>query len=346
MNDIKEHIKNRNTNFITTPLTEDEIKKLKFEGIEEVIFKRLTTTKFRTKALVPEQITAIKKAIHINVSKKQPLKLTHSFGAYKIWRISSYPYPDWAEFISLSWFFKFASYICSIYEPGVEYQFLSQDCCITMLDNYPKESLDKYRERFLQVFESFKPHLPKNLKITFTRLVPDLYSQEEYDKDLEETAENLRKTPYTSERLEQLLASFRFNTLLKGDQDLTSLSEEELNERYKKLTYYSDGILLTPKDVEFETGEDKILVFEIPLLPDVPNSIAIGSSAVSRTLHWAGTGIFEYNDGRFFDRVLSPKQYESIKSKLETEDVGTLVPGMPESVNIFNGRLDFLTKLN
>lgn len=342
MKSLKDHISKRHTQFETTPPTKEEEKRIQFEGLEEAIFKRLTSTKFRKKSITKEQEEAIRKAIKLNVSKNKPLIFTHSFGAYKIWRVPSFPHPDWAEFMSLSWFFKYASYICGIYPPGVEYQFLSQDCCITMLDNYPKEKLDIYREGFLKLFESFKPHLPDNLNITFKRLVPDIYTQEEYEKDLEDTVKEFKKTPLTQERIDELMVTFEFNTLLDGEEDLTKLSKEELKKRFEKLLYYADGILLTPKNVEYETGEEKILVFEIPLLPYVLNSIAIGSTAVSRTLHWAGFGIFEHANEKFYDRVLSPTQYEKVKDKLEETNIGNLIPGMSNNVNFYQGRLSFL----
>lgn len=339
MADLKDHIKNRHTNFETPALTPEEEKRLQFEGMEEVVYRRMTSTKFRKKT-VGEHEEAIRKAIHASVSEDKPIKITHSFGAYKIWRVPSFPYPDWAEFMSLAWFFKYGSFICGAYPPGVKYQFLSQAACISRIDNYPQEDLDAYEEKFLEVFESFKEYLPKNLKISFTRLVPDLYTRDEFEADWEKTNDELKKEPYSKEKMEDSIKLLEFNTNPKGVEDLTKLSDEELRKRYEELAYYSESILLTPKNEQFEIAEDKILVFEIPL-DEVPNSIAIGSTAVSRTLHWAGCGVFEHDGERYHDRVVSPTQYDKVKGDLREVEVDGLVPGMPNRANVYEGRLSF-----
>jgi hypothetical protein len=179
----------------------------------------------------------------------------------------------------------------------------------------------------------FKPYLPANVRLEFRRVVPDLYSQEDYQLDLEEAVRkfNLQDDPLTGFNP----AGFEFNFLADGQEDFTKLNELERLELFKKLEPYSAVHLSMPRRRAFNRGEDKIVIFSAK----IPNAIDIGSIASSKAKFWAGTGIVEIDGDQLVDRILSPKQFDEVKNKLGVKEVE--IGGYQFKVGTYEGRLNF-----
>lgn len=330
---VKEFLEYRLENPQEYPLTDDEKKCLDVCGRKELLMRRLTSAKFRKSSLNEDAKTQLASAVKLNVSKNEPLKLTYPFGGYKSWRTEGFPNADLAEFFTMSYVARFAKYLAEVYEPGVIVQFTSDDVIIEKIDNYRKEDLDAYSKTFVEIMNLFKSHLPSNVKLEFRRVVPDLYTPEEYQIDLEEAVEefNSKDEPLTNFSP----AGFEFNFLLNGKEDFTKLSEEERLELFKSLEPYSSAYLSIPKRRAFNRGEDKIVIFSAK----IPNAIDIGSTASSKAKFWAGTGVVEVSEEKLVDRILSPKQFDATKDELGTEEVE--IGGYTFKVRTYKGRLNF-----
>ena len=330
---VKEFLEYRLKNPQEYPLTDDEKKCLDVCGRKELLMRRLTSARFRKSSLNEDAKAQLASAVKLNVSKNEPLKFTYPFGGYKSWRTEGFPNADLAEFFTISYVSRFAKYIAEVYEPGVIVQFTSDDVIIEKIDNYRKEDLEVYSKTFVKIMDLFSPHLPSNVKLEFRRVVPDLYTSEEYQIDLEEAVRdfNSKDEPLTNFNS----AGFEFNFLLNGKEDFTKLSEDERLELFKELEPYSSAYLAIPRRRAFNRGEDKIVIFSAK----IPNAIDIGSTASSKAKFWAGTGVVEINGDHLVDRILSPKQFDGLQDELGTEEIE--IGGYTFKVRTYRGRLNF-----
>ncbi len=330
---IKEFLEYRLENPQDYPLTDDEKKCLDVCGRKELLMRRLTSGRFRKSALNDDAKAQLASAVKLNVSKNEPLKFTYPFGGYKSWRTEGFPNADLAEFLTISYVSRFAKYIAEVYEPGVVVQFTSDDVIIEKIDNYRKKDLDAYSKTFIEIMNLFKPYLPSNARLEFRRVVPDLYTPEEYKVDLESAVKefNSKENPLANFSP----SGFEFNFLIDGNEDLTKLNEGERLELFKELEPYSSAYLTIPRRRAFNRGEDKIVIFSAK----IPNAIDIGSTASSKAKFWAGTGVVEVDEDHMVDRILSPKQFEAIKNELSTEEIK--LGDYPFKVRLYKGRLNF-----
>ena len=333
----QEHLEDRLKNIAKQALTAEDKKIIQFEGIETYIYRKLTSTKFRKTSVDIDSEKKVKEAIHINVEKNEPIKFTYPFGAYKIWRVPTYPQVDWAEFFTISYVCRYVSSILEAYKPGAEIVFSSDDVVIELIDNYPRKDLDAYVSSFKELLEVFRNYLPDNLKVKLKQVVSDVYTPEEYSFELEKLFSEMKKTGLSEERKEKLRkVGFEFNFQRNGKIDLTS------DAKYEKvlddLMIYSEAYLKLEKRKAFVRGEDKIVLFS----QKISNALDIGSTNVSKAKFWVGIGVLEHSDGKFFDRIMSPKQWEEHQHMVEWQKCDLIQLPNFDKVPVFNERFNFL----
>lgn len=335
--DITKHLINRLQKPNIYELSEAEKKTIQFEGIETYIYNKVTSRKFRKTSVDKESEEVVKAAIHKNVVNNEPIKFTYPFGGYKIWRVSTYPNADWAEFMTLSYVLRYVAPIHNVYEPGVEIYFSSDDVIIELIDNYPRNDLDSYINSLKNLLSAFSNYFPSNLKLELKQCVPDYYSIEEYEQELDALVNNYELTPERRERMDKF---FKFNFQKSGKIDYTNESKYKAD--LDRLMKYSDAYLQLKRRSDFVRGSDKILLFSNP----ITKGIDIGSTNVSKAKFWAGIGVFESeNKGGtelFYDRVMTPKQWDS--SKDEVEHLNSDLIKLPnfDTVPVFSRRFDFI----
>ncbi len=334
----QEHLEDRLKNPTKYTLSDEEKKTIQFEGIEKFIYSKVTSKKFRKTKVDEDSQKRVQEAIALNVAKNEPIKFTYPFGGYKIWRVESYPYVDWAEFFVISYVSRYVAPILASYEPGVEFYFSSDDVCIELIDNYPRESLDKYVESFKSLITEFQKYFPKNMKMELKQVVPDMYSELEYRNEYRALFEELKETGLTLERKERIKKFADFNFMMKGAVDYTDADKVSFDTLYDNLLYWSDAYLKLSKRKEFVRGEDKIVLFSNP----IPNGIDIGSISTSKAKFWAGVGVLEQDGGKLYERILSPKQWDSSKSSGEKIDIKLLDLSNFTDITTFSSRLNFL----
>ena len=333
----QEHLKNRLRSAWKYELTEEDQKALQIEGIEKYIFRKLKSKKFRKTKMDDDSIERVKEAIAINVSRSEPIKFTFPFGGYKIWRVPSFPEVDWAEFMTIAHVLEYIAPILQAYKPGVDIAFSSDDVIIELLDNYPRADLDSYVSSFEKLIAAFQVHFPTNLNLQLER-VANLYSDQEYQQELEQNYDDFRKEGLTEERIQKDFKYSEFNFKLDGKVDHTKTDKQELDELKLDLMYWSQAYLKLSKRRAFVRGDDKVVLFCTP----ISNAIDIGSTKVSMTKFWTGVGVLEHMDGKYYERILSPKQFDSVsgqgqvvevESSISMENFGRIIQ--------FNQRLNF-----
>lgn len=319
-------------------LSEEDQKVIKFEGVGVFIFRKLKSKKFRKTKIDPSSEEVVKKAIKLNVEKNEPIKFSYPFGGYKIWRLPTYPEVDWAEFMAIAYIVQYVAPIAAAYGPGVEITFTSDDKVIELIDNYPRKSLDAYIDSFRKLLGEFEKHLPKNLKAILIR-IEDLYdSPADYQNVAKEMNDQLKKEGLTDQRMAEVKKGFDFNFMWKGKEDFTKLSEEKKEKLIDELIYWSESYFRLTKRRAFNRGETKIVLFSNPL----PNALDIGSTRVSKAKFWAGTGVLEHDGGEFFDRIISPKQWEENKDEAKEVPIDLIPLKNFKTILVFDKRLDFL----
>uniref|UniRef100_A0A7C4TJC5 Uncharacterized protein n=1 Tax=candidate division WWE3 bacterium TaxID=2053526 RepID=A0A7C4TJC5_UNCKA len=332
---IDDHLKRRLEKPTNYFLTEEDKRVIKFSGIKDFVYRKLTSTKFRKTSIDDLSRQCVQKAIDLNVSLNQPIKFTYPFGAYKTFRLPSFPEVDWAEFMAISYILRYIAPVAAAYEPGVELIFSSDDVVIELIDNYPREALDSYHSSFKNLINSFEKHLPRNIKILFKQIVPDIYSKDEYDVEISELYQNFRKEGLTEERKEKLKLGFDFNCMRNGKFDLTDQTTYE--KALEDLMYWNEAYMKLSKRRAFVRGEDKIVIFS----NKIPNAIDIGSTNVSKAKFWVGTGVFETDGELFYDRVLSPKQYDQAVKDIKETAIDIITMKNFKTVPTINKRLGY-----
>lgn len=291
-------------------LSSDDKQMLEKASIQEFIYKKLSSKKFRKWSLDQSSEERIKNAIQINVDKQQPIQFTFPFGGYKLWSLPSAPEVDWAEFFTIAYYLKWIAPILTAYKPGVHFNFSSDDVIVEGLDNIPPQDTKAYFDSFSNLLEVFSKHFPPNLTMEITR-VGDLYSSAEFEDEFAGHFEKLKKAYENPEpeRYKKMLATSALNYQWKGVQDFSDAAEDVKQEKIELGPIIHDAYGKMTRRRAFVRGEEKIVVFTTP----IPNAIAIGTTKTSVTKFWTGIGVVEQNGDTFKNRILSPEQLRTFK---------------------------------
>jgi pyoverdine/dityrosine biosynthesis protein Dit1 len=162
------------------------------DELAEAIVKLMLSKKFRKYSVSPEQLAHIKSSVEDSLNKNEPIKFTLPFGSYKLWRLAEQPEADWAELFTMMYFTKWLKPICEIYEPGVWFDFFSDEVIVPKMNNIPERDVKAYEESFKRVLGFIKPYQPANLNMTLTRVRDQYDNDEAFEADLEQQIINLK----------------------------------------------------------------------------------------------------------------------------------------------------------
>ena len=167
-------------------------------SLKDAVYSKVMSKKFRKLKPADLCVNLTKKAIEIAISENKPIRIVEMFGGNKLWRFNEAPEIDWAELFSLTFFIQWSRLIASVYEPGVIFEYLSQDISVESLNNVPRHETDKYSESFRELIKFVEPYLPPNISVKYTRHFelfdnPDDYYDEMISAKEEVLKENLSK---------------------------------------------------------------------------------------------------------------------------------------------------------
>jgi len=210
-------------------------------------------------------------------------------------------------------------------------------------DNLTTQEIKEYVVSFQILLDEFSKYLPSNFKIKILRDA-DIYSRSEYFQRLEEGVEIAKKQyqELTQEKKDHFDKLGRLNIKWKGKEDWTKLTEKEKNEKiYKGVLHEMSATANLPKVMSIVKSDDKVCLFTNP----APIFIAIGSTKTSVTKYWTGYGVLEYRNGKFYDRVLSPSQFEQLKN-IQHDKVKTELINLSnfKEIWVYNKAIDFTKK--
>lgn len=343
MKQAKLHLENRLKKCTSYGLSVNDKDILSRFGLQEFIFRKVTSNKFRKWSIDTETKQAIRKALSINLSLNKPIQFTFPWGGYKLWCLPSAPMIDWAEFFAISFYCKFVAPILQVYKPGVEFHFVSDDVVMELMDNIPKNETEIYLKSFDNLLDHFRKYFPNNMKMDIIR-VAGFYTKEEFGKEFNKNIKIIQKEQESlSEDCKlRIYKTANLNIKWDGVQPWHLLSEPEKNNKIKMSPIYLDAYCALSKRKAFVRGEDKIVI----TVECLPETIPLGTTSSSAVKFWTGIGVLEAkNDSKITDRILSPKQWIKVKNQDHKNYKIDLIPLKNlGKIMIFDRAFDFAKK--
>lgn len=270
--------------------------------IEDVIYARLMSKKFRKMKAGGPCVAITKRVVAKAVKDQTPILVTECFGGNKLWRFAEAPEIDWAELFSLMYYMDWMKTVAAVHEPGVIFDYFSQDLAVERLDNLTREELDAYSASFINMLTWIKPYLPAGVTVQYRRHRDMFDDESEYDRELDEAMERYLKE--NNNQLPQLDTAARarteLNVRLKPGQD----REPEWRE---KVELQHRALFTTPTLCTYLNYPN--MVWTCPTYYD--DSIVTGSTKRSIAKFWAGVGVLEHKGPSYAEIVLTPKQLAS-----------------------------------
>ncbi len=269
--------------------------------LSDYILKMIMSKKFRKFGIIPEYVAHIKEVIDNSLKDNLPVRFSFPFGGYKLWRLEETPEVDWAELFTLMYYAKWLKPIAEAYQPGIIFDFASDDVIVERMNNIPKKDTQSYAESFKEIVKFLEQYLPKNLKFTFTP-ISSFYTPEEFEKDLADKITKKKQEfgglPVLDDKKRDMV---ELNVKLNPGQDQDPLWREKIELMHQ--AYYA-----VDKRRPYNRASNKILVFPYRLSDG--KCVAVGTTKNSVAKFWVGVGVLKRTEDSFIESILSPSQLE------------------------------------
>ncbi len=276
-------------------------------NLADYITKCALSKKFRKYSVSPEYISHIHAAVELNIQKNEPIKFTLVFGGYKLWRLDESPEADWAELFSIIYYVCWIKPIAAVYEPGVWFDFYSDDIIVSQMNGVPKKDLETYLASFEAILQFVKPYLPTNIEITLNSVGDQYKNDKEFQDDLRAQMATVKSPAMlTSEQVAAIDLNVRSHSDIPNWREQVQLMHDGYSQVSKRRSYYRTA--------------DKIVVITRP----ASNTVAVGTTKNSVMKFWIGAGVLKQLNDTFQETILSPHQLEQNK----TEWKAVSIPGL------------------
>ncbi|HSX23870.1 MAG TPA: hypothetical protein VLE74_02105 [Candidatus Saccharimonadales bacterium] len=283
--------------------------------IEEAIFAKVMSKKFRKLKADDNVITITKKAIQLSVKDNKPIVVNVIFGGNKLWHFDEAPEIDWAELFVTTYLLRWMKSIASVYEPGARLEYYSEDVVLENMNNLPKQETDKYSDSFVAMLNWLKQYLPENVAVSYKRYGDEYGDISEYLAELEQAKAKVSKElgGKLPELDEHQREATELNVRLKPGQ-----TDDPLWREKAELIHQS---IERTKTMERYINDPSM----IPSCPTYyPGCIATGSTKKSYAKFWVAVGALEHAGDSYNELVLTPKQLETAQFDWQK----THVPGL------------------
>ena len=113
-------------------------------NLTTLIEESIQRSPFRRSASSQKSRLDTAQKINKAINASEPIKFSVPFGGYKLWRIASYPTPDWAEVFAILYLIEYALPIAEHYTPGVEISFSYCSIGVPQANNLEPHSIPTY----------------------------------------------------------------------------------------------------------------------------------------------------------------------------------------------------------
>ncbi len=270
--------------------------------LEDAIFAKLMSKKFRKVHADGETVRVARRAIHTAVSSGQPVIVSFLFGGNKLWRLDEAPEIDWAELFAVLYFLRWMKTVASVYPPGARLDFYSEDIAVETLNNVPRAETERYSQTFRAMLDWLRPHIPAGVSLTYRRYGEEYASYNDYLAELETAKQRVLaaghgKLPELSRR-QEIATELNVRPLPGQTDDPQWREKTELIHR-----------ALEETDTLRRYLNDPALVMACPT--SYSGWIAVGSTKRSYAKFWAAAGALLRDGDRYHELVLTPKQLEA-----------------------------------
>lgn len=248
------------------------------------------------------------------IQDQQPLHFTVPFGGYKLWRLPSYPNPDWSEVFNIRQLISYLYPLSLIHRSGIILEYFSDEIMVGRMNNIPQSDLDSYNSQMASLVEWFDQSTPDNFQLRFSK-IRDQIDQTEYwkriDAQMDEIVELWDKQPDDVKqiRLKKSARNYRGN--------LAHLSQEETDKILLRASLYHDGFIFA----DWREGvpwafDDHMIALGFRYTDGW--AIPVKSSRASVCQFWVGTGVLRQRGEELITDILTNSQYQKVKEKLIT----------------------------
>jgi hypothetical protein len=285
-------------------LTNDDRKCIQFEGVEEYIYKKLTSSKYRSSAIAESLEITIRSEIEYCIKNSLPIHIVLPFGAYKRPHLPTSPSVDFAELFNMILMREYLAPIIAGYKKGAIMDYYSVAIFTGRINHISQESLDTYDKDFQKLIKEFSKYCPSNLEFRYSHL-SDVISQENAWKSVDIKRLEVDKLwdTYTQEQKD---------ILIKRAKVSCNINESDPN--------YEKDLMESILDHEaFSTrcwdNNGKIVWRNAPDMVTVGQSytgswaLHLKSSATSRVNYWVGIGALMKQGESYVPTILSYDQF-------------------------------------
>lgn len=266
---------------------------------------------------------------------KKPIIFIFGFGGYKNYNSPSFPEVDLAELFHMKYMTTFLWPIITTYKYGVSFEYESEEISI-QFNNVPQATTDRYTITFNALLKYFCDKIYKynKVKLDYKLVIArDLYNpQDLYDK-MASYYNEMRKLygDLPQDEKDVWFKRAKTNFLIKGMEDYSDLSEEDLNELIVNARINNECFLAADYELRIDFWErpNAISLFgtwgKSPCASPTDGGLHLKSTSASNTDFWIGTGVLKLgNNGEILqEQILSHNQYaeklDAIK-EIENED--------------------------
>ena len=261
---------------------------------------------------------------------EKPIVFIFGFGGYKNHNSPSFPEVDWAELFHMKYMVTYLWPIISTYKYGVEFEYESEEISI-QFNNVPQETTDRYTKTFKSLLNYFcdKIYQMNGVKLDFKQVIArDMYEPKALYERMKFYHEDMKKVYFDlpAEEKEVWFKRAKTNFLIKGTQDFSNLSEEELKNIIVEARVTNECFLAADYDLRIDFWErpNAISLFgtwgKTPCASPTDGGLHLKSTSASNTDFWIGTGVFKLGQDKKIlqEMILSHNQYEDVKDKILT----------------------------
>lgn len=270
--------------------------------IEEAIYAKVMSKKFRKLKADDTVIDITKKAIHHSVKNRKPIVINVIFGGNKLWHFEEAPEIDWAELFVTMYLSRWLKSIASVYQPGAYLEFYSEDVVLENMNNLPRSETDRYSETFKSMLKWIEQFLPKGVTIGYKRYGDEYNDISEYLAELEEAKAKVLKE-----------LGGKLPVLNQHQREATELNVR-LRPGQADDPLWREKAELIHKSIERTTTMERYIndTTMIPACPTYfPGCITTGSTKKSYAKFWVAVGALERSGDGYNEVVLTPKQLET-----------------------------------
>lgn len=280
----------------------------------------LLSGKYRKYPITNETRDMLKKSIDYILKNDKPFIFVPSFGGYKHSWTPAYPHTDWAELFNIKSFIDYLTPLHYLSEKRIIVEYLSKDIIVPMMNNIPKEFVDKYINDFKSLIV-LANKMQEEIEFEFHSSHEDYETKKLFElmeKEKKSIADKFNKLDIAEQN--KKLKKSENNYCWNGINNYENITEDEKENIIKESRIINETFLKV--DSQLRGGSTIGRKNAIPIVfrkgVGACNEICLNlcSCPSSTVAFWVGIGILEIRDTKIIPRIISKLQYEVLKDKL------------------------------